>query len=209
MADSGRPGVIRRFFTWLFSPSARWSVFALLLVGLIIGFVATAGTQVAMAVTGSNEFCGTACHSHTQFVYPEYKASVHGKNRTGVQAGCSDCHVPHTYPTKLIYKAQAGIRDAIAEARGTISTQAKFDAKRWELANHVWDEMKANNSANCRTCHTPEAMDAAKQNEDAVKQHKKFTSGKATCIECHTGVAHQEPAEPEEPKAPVKTSSLQ
>ena len=50
MADSGRPGVIRRFFTWLFSPSARWSVFALLLVGLIIGFVATAGTQVALSL---------------------------------------------------------------------------------------------------------------------------------------------------------------
>ena len=205
MAQDGKPGMIRRFFSWLFSPSARWSVFALILVGLVIGFVGTVGTQVAVAVTGSNEFCGTACHSHANFVYPEYKASVHGSNRTGVQAKCADCHIPHSYPAKLIYKTQAGIRDSIAEFRGTISTQEKFEARRWQLANQVWDEMKANNSANCRSCHNPEALSAEKQSEDAVKAHKKFAAGKATCIECHTGVAHQEP---EEPKAPVKTSAL-
>ena len=54
--------------------------------------------------------------------------------------------------------------------------------------------MRADNSANCRHCHDPQAMDNAKQSEDAVKQHKKFASGKATCIDCHTGVAHKEPA---------------
>jgi cytochrome c-type protein NapC len=46
-------------------------------------------------------------------------------------------------------------------------------------------------------------MDSAKQSEDAVKQHKKFASGKATCIDCHTGVAHKEP---EEPKPPTKAA---
>jgi cytochrome c-type protein NapC len=196
MAPTPKPGLIRRLIGWLFSPSAKWSVFALLLVGLMAGAVGVVGTQVAVAVTGTNEFCGNACHSHTKFVYPEYKASVHGSNRTGVQATCSDCHIPHSYPAKLFYKAEAGIRDGIAEMQGAISTQEKFEAKRWEMANHVWEEMRANNSANCRTCHTPEAMSAEKQSEDAVKQHKKFASGKATCIDCHTGMAHKEPEEP-------------
>lgn len=199
MAESGKPGIFRRFFSWLFSPSARWSVAALLVVGLVFGFVGTVGTQVAVAMTGTNEFCGAACHSHAQFIYPEYKVSVHGSNRTGVQAKCADCHIPHDYPAKIIYKTQAGVRDVINEARGTISTKEKFEAKRWEMANRVWDEMKANNSANCRVCHTPEAMSATKQSEDAVKAHKKFTAGKATCIECHAGVAHEEPVEPEAP----------
>lgn len=204
MAPSNRPGALRRFFGWLFSPSARWSVFALLVVGLLLGAIGVIGTQVAVAVTGSNAFCGTACHSHAQFVYPEYKASAHATNRTGVQAQCHDCHIPHSYPKVLFYKAQAGIRDGIAEMKGTISTKEKFEARRWELANHVWDEMRADNSANCRTCHTPEAMNASKQSEDAVKQHKKFASGKATCIDCHTGVAHKEP---EEPKAAKPTAA--
>lgn len=200
MAPTPKPGLIRRLFGWLFSPSAKWSVFALLLVGLVVGAVGVVGTQVAVAVTGTNEFCGNACHSHTKFVYPEYKVSVHGSNRTGVQASCSDCHIPHTYPAKLIYKAKAGIRDGIAEMQGVISTQEKYEAKRWEMANRVWDEMRADNSANCRTCHTPEAMGAEKQSEDAIKQHKKFASGKATCIDCHTGMAHMEPEEPKAAK---------
>jgi cytochrome c-type protein NapC len=42
-------------------------------------------------------------------------------------------------------------------------------------------------------------MDSAKQSEDAVKQHKKFAAGKATCIDCHTGVAHKEAVEPQPP----------
>ena len=92
-----------------------------------------------------------------------------------------------------------GIEDAYAELRGTIATQEKFDKARWRLANTVWDEMRENNSENCRTCHDPTAMDSAKQSEDAVKQHKKFAAGKATCIDCHTGVAHKEPEEPKEP----------
>lgn len=196
MAPTPKPGLIRRLFGWLFSPSAKWSVFALLLVGLVIGAVGVVGTQVAVAMTGHNEFCGNTCHSHIKFVYPEYKVSVHGHNRTGVKAHCSDCHVPHSYPAKLFYKANAGIRDGIAEMRGVISTQEKFEAKRWELANRVWKEMRADNSANCRTCHTPESMNAEKQSEDAIKQHKKFASGKATCIDCHTGMAHKEPEEP-------------
>jgi nitrate/TMAO reductase-like tetraheme cytochrome c subunit len=205
MAEPKQPGMIRRFFRWLFSPSARWSVFVLLLIGGIAGAVSVIGTQVAVAVTGTDQFCGSTCHSHAKFVYPEYKESMHYTNRTGVRASCSDCHVPHSYPAKLIYKAKAGITDAIAEARGVISTQERFDKERWRMANHVWDEMRANNSANCRSCHNPEAMNPAKQSEDAVKQHKKFAAGKATCIDCHTGVAHKEP---EEPKPAEKAALL-
>ena len=207
MAEPKRPGVIRRFFQWLFSPSARWSVFALLLAGTIVGAVGVIGTQVAVAVTGTDEFCGNSCHSHKNFVCPEHKTSAHYTNRTGVRAMCVDCHVPHTYPAKLIFKAKAGITDAIAEARGVISTQEKFDKERWRLANIVWEDMRANNSANCRTCHDDKAMDSKKQSEDALKQHKKFASGKATCIDCHTGVAHKEPEEPKAAAAPAAATA--
>ena len=198
MADAKPPGPLRRAMRWLFSPSARWSIFALVFVGLVVGATSVIGTQVAMAVTGTTEFCGTTCHSHEKFVYPEHKLSPHYANRVGVRAACTDCHVPHSYPAKLFYKAKAGATDALAELRGTISTQEKFDKERWRLANIVWEEMRADNSANCRTCHDPQAMDAKKQSEDAVKQHKKFAAGKATCIDCHTGVAHKEPEEPKD-----------
>jgi nitrate/TMAO reductase-like tetraheme cytochrome c subunit len=204
MALPNEPGRVRRFFRWLFTRPGGWTALVLLGGGVAFGAVATIGTQVALHLTGTDEFCGNACHSHAQFVFPDHKTSVHYSNRVGVRAGCSDCHVPHTYPAKIFYKTRAGITDAIAEFRGVISTQEKYDRERWRLANIVWDEMKANNSANCRTCHDPAAWDTKKQSEDAVKQHKKYTAGKATCIECHTGVAHKEP---EEPKAAEKAAS--
>lgn len=200
MADPDSPGAVRRFFRWLFSPSARWSVFVLLLVGVVVGAVSVVGTQVAVAVTGTDEFCGTACHSHKSFVYPEHKASIHYTNRVGVRAMCVDCHVPHTYPAKLIYKARAGVTDALAEFRGVISTQEKFANERWRMANIVWDEMREDNSANCRSCHDAAAMNTDEQSKGAVKAHKKFAAGESTCIDCHTGVAHPDP---EDPKAPA------
>jgi len=196
--EPNRPGLIRRLRQALFSPSARWSVFALLVVGLLVGAGGVIGTQVAVHLTGTDEFCGTTCHSHEKFVYPEHQLSAHYSNRTGVRAVCTDCHVPHNYPAKLVVKARKGIEDAYAELRGTIATQEKFDKARWRLANTVWDEMRENNSENCRTCHDPKAWDAKKQSEDAQSQHKKFFSCKATCIDCHTGVAHKEPEEPKE-----------
>ena len=156
------------------------------------------GTQVAVHVSGTDQFCGTTCHSHEKFVYPEHKQSAHYANRVGVRAMCVDCHVPHSYPAKLFFKAEAGMIDAYSELRGTIATQEKFDKERWRMANIVWEQMRANNSANCRTCHDPLAMDAKKQSEDAVSQHKKFAAGKATCIDCHTGVAHKDPEAPKD-----------
>jgi nitrate/TMAO reductase-like tetraheme cytochrome c subunit len=197
--EPSRPGFFRRCLRALFSPSARWSMFALLAFGLLIGAGGVIGTQVAVHLTGTDEFCGTTCHSHEKFVYPEHQLTAHYASRTGVRAVCVDCHVPHNYPAKLVYKARKGIADAYAEMRGTISTQEKFDHERWRLANMVWDEMRENNSANCRSCHDPKAWDAKKQSEDAQSQHKKFFSGKATCIDCHTGVAHKDPEEPKEP----------
>src|SRR4029077_19470628 len=87
----------RGFWQRLTSPSARWSVLALLIVGLLIGAGGVIATQVMVAETGTNEFCGGACHS-MQWVAQEYKQSVHSTNRTGMRAGCHDCHIPHHYP---------------------------------------------------------------------------------------------------------------
>ncbi len=209
MATPKEPGLLRRAVRWLFASPAKHSAFVLLAAGLVFGAVAVIGTQVAVAVTGSDEFCGTACHSHEKFVYPDHKKSVHYANRTGVRALCVDCHVPHGYPEKLFYKAKAGVVDAYAELRGIIATQEKFDRERWRMANIVWDEMRADNSANCRSCHDPKAWDPKKQSEDTAKAHRKFTAGKDTCIDCHTGVAHTEPEEPKAstPAAPAAAAA--
>ena len=76
---------------------------------------------------------------------------------------------------------------------GTIDTPEKFEAKRAELAEHVWATMKANDSRECRNCHSWEAMDFHKQTPRArEKMHEGRKEGK-TCIECHKGIAHSLP----------------
>jgi nitrate/TMAO reductase-like tetraheme cytochrome c subunit len=137
-------------------------VLALVLIGIVIGFVATAGTQVMVHLTGTDAFCGGACHS-MQWVAKEHAASGHHANRTGVQAGCHDCHIPKDYPYLLWYKARAGTKDVIREIQGVISTEDKFQKERLRMAKHVWEEFKENNSQACRNCHQFSAEVLAKQ----------------------------------------------
>jgi nitrate/TMAO reductase-like tetraheme cytochrome c subunit len=181
--------MLRRAWRGLTSPSARWSVLSLVVLGLVIGAAGVIGTQVMVAETGTNEFCSGACHS-MQWVANEYRGSGHAVNRTGVSAGCHDCHIPHRYPELLWVKAKAGIKDGIGEMRGVISTEDKFKKERSRMANLVWAEFKETNSANCRTCHKFTAEVIAKQKEFVQPIHKQALTGEATCIDCHKGVAH-------------------
>lgn len=195
MANEPVPAGERRgWWKRLTSPSARWSVLSLLVIGLVVGAGAVIGTQVMVAATGTNDFCGGACHS-MQWVAAEYKQSVHYANRTGVRAECHDCHIPHTYPALLFYKAKAGIKDAIGEVRGVISTREKFEKERLRMAQHVWDEYKETKAANCRVCHifTPDTL--AKQQEMVRPMHQTVLEGAAVCTDCHKGIAHAAPKE--------------
>jgi nitrate/TMAO reductase-like tetraheme cytochrome c subunit len=193
MSRNSQRGFIGRIWRGLRSPSARYSVLTLLVVGVIVGFVATAGTQVMVNVTGTDKFCGTACHS-MQWVAKEHKESVHVANRTGVKAGCHDCHIPHNYPELLWYKAKAGTKDVIGEMRGVIDTKAKFEAKRKEMAEHVYAEYKGNDSRACRHCHQFSKEVIAKQKEMVQPIHTMVLQGQGTCIDCHQGVAHTPPS---------------
>ena len=185
-----RPGWWRR----LRSPSATWSVLSLLIVGIVVGAGLIVGTQWMVAVTGTNQFCGGACHS-MQWVDAEYKASIHYANRTGVRAECHDCHIPHDYPYLLFYKARAGIKDVIGEMRGVISTKEKFEKERLRMAQHVWEEYKEDKGAKCRVCHvfTPETI--KKQREMVQPMHQAVLEGGAVCTDCHKGIAHTAPKE--------------
>jgi len=185
-----RGGLWRRLTT----PSATWSVLALVIVGLVIGAGGVIGTQVMVAQTGTNEFCSGSCHS-MQWVANEYRQSIHYANPKGIRAGCHDCHVPHTYPQLLWVKAKAGFRDAIAEIQGVISTEEKFKKDRLRLARDVWGEFKETNSANCRYCHAFNTEVIAKQKEFVQPLHKSVLDNQATCIDCHKGVAHTAPEE--------------
>ena len=49
-------------------------------------------------------------------------------------------------------------------------------------------------ASNGRNCHSSVAMDLSKQSERAAAIHTRYLlAGKATCIDCHKGIAHELP----------------
>lgn len=184
-------GALRRLWRWFWSPSARWSLGTILIAGGFGGIIFWGGFNTFMEYTNTVQFC-TSCHEMGDNVGKEWQESVHFKNASGVRAICSDCHVPKDWTAKLIRKIQA-TNELYHHFLGTIDTPEKFEAKRAELAEHVWAKMKANDSRECRNCHSFEAMDFHKQTARAAEKMREAMEQGKTCIECHTGVAHKRP----------------
>jgi cytochrome c-type protein NapC len=57
--------------------------------------------------------------------------------------------------------------------------------------------MEASDSRECRDCHGYSHMDLSEQERIARKRHNKAVDQGKTCIDCHKGIAHKEPDEPE------------
>lgn len=150
---------------------------------------------VALEATNTTEFC-TSCHTMVTNL-EELKQTVHYNNASGVTVGCADCHVPRDLGPKLRAKLLA-TRDIYHEIIGTIDTPEKYEANRWRLANRVWQKMKATDSRECRECHSFEHMDLSEQDRFARKKHERAVDRGQTCIDCHKGIAHEEPDEPDE-----------
>lgn len=182
---------IKEFWANLKRPS-KYAMGTLLLSGFIGGIVFWGGFNTAMEATNTEAFC-ISCHEMNDNVYQEYKDTIHFSNRTGVRAICSDCHVPKDWTHKMIRKVQAS-NEVFHKILGSIDTPEKFEAKRLELARHVWKTMKETDSRECRNCHDFQSMDYTKQGRRAIAQHIKGFDKGETCIDCHKGIAHSLPA---------------
>ena len=166
---------------------------------VFLGGIASVGlVDFAIKSTNTLEFC-TSCHT-MQTNFEEYKESLHYKNTSGVQATCADCHVPKPLGPKLATKIIAA-KDVYHEILGTIDTPEKLEARRWHLANMVWDRMRANDSRECRSCHDFANMDLSEQSRSARSRHAAAADKGETCIDCHKGVVHHEPDPPEDAEA--------
>ncbi len=183
--------MITRLWKWFWRPSSKIGLGVILIAGGIGGVAFWGGFNTYMEYTNSLDFC-ISCHEMENFVYQEYKKSVHYKNASGVRVICSDCHVPKEWTRKLIRKIKAS-NELFHKILGTINTRKKFEAKRLELAENVWASMEASDSRECRNCHSYEAMDFHKQTRRAQDKMEKAAKKKETCIECHKGIAHNLP----------------
>jgi cytochrome c-type protein NapC len=127
--------------------------------------------------------------------YAEFKDTIHDKNRAGVRATCSDCHIPRELGPKLVRKVEA-MREVYGHFTGMLDTPEKYEKHRYDMAKREWLRYKANDSAECRACHTEAGMSAELQSDRAKSRHAKGKAEGLTCIDCHAGIAHTEPDGP-------------
>jgi nitrate/TMAO reductase-like tetraheme cytochrome c subunit len=178
---------------WLWRRPQRWFLLGIPAGGLLaflvgIGFSGSFVTALRYAET--DKFC-TSCHEmNTPF--QEYTHSVHYSNAYGIQASCGNCHVPPAFLPGLVRHIQA-YAEVWGHLQGELNTPAKYEAHRLQLAQKIWAELKANDSAECRSCHTPAAMAFAQQPPEAASSHQSLATSGMTCIDCHRGVAHTLP----------------
>ncbi|MEI6719412.1 MAG: NapC/NirT family cytochrome c [Betaproteobacteria bacterium] len=164
------------------------------LAALFVAGILVAGGAAGLAWTNTEQFC-IGCHEMQDNVYKEFKGTIHDKNRSGVRAVCSNCHVPQQ-PIPMLKRKLAASLELYGHFTGVIDTREKFEKRRYEMAKHVWTRMKQTDSLECRNCHHDDAMDPDKQSEKARARHAKMKSDGMTCIDCHFGIAHNEPDGP-------------
>jgi cytochrome c-type protein NapC len=169
------------------------------LLVLIGGSVLVTGGAVlaydfAMASTSSEEFC-ISCHGIRENTWPQFQATSHFSNRTGVAATCSDCHIPRAFVPKMIRKIQAS-REVWGHFTGVIDTPEKYAAHAPAMKAREIARLRANDSRECRNCHEKGRMLVALQSAKAREYHGAMAEQGKTCIDCHTGIAHPENLDP-------------
>jgi len=175
-------------------PSQRWRLGIPIggLCAFLLGAIALGVMNYTLHATSTTEFC-YSCHSHEQFIKPEYEASSHFSNAAGVRAECADCHLPHDSWFDYVWTKAVVSLDVIPEFMGKLETAEKYEAHRAEMAESVWREVKENDSAYCRSCHSLAAMNLDEQDRRTARRHAKADENNETCIDCHYGIVHVEP----------------
>lgn len=170
------------------------------------GMVFAGVFNVGLEYTNRTEFC-TSCHT-MQTNLKELQETKHWTSISGVHAGCADCHVPKDFKGKMIAKVLAA-KDVYHEILGTIDTPEKYEARRLDMAQRVWAKMKANGSAECKSCHSLVHMDFSEQDRFARRKHQNANDRGQSCIDCHKGTGHKLPkdatTEEEEEEDPPAT----
>ena len=154
-----------------------------------LGILFWGAFNTSMELTNNEAFC-ISCHEMEENVYQEYKTTIHYNNRTGVRATCPDCHVPKDW-IHMVKRKIGATNELFHKIIGSIDTPEKFHAKRLQLAEYVWEDMKDSDSRECRNCHSFDFMALARQKKTSQLAHKRAVADKRTCIDCHMGIAHK------------------
>ena len=183
----------------IFKPSAKLSIFTLLVGGAVFGAVAFYAGQTTLHATSTDAFCMT-CHSNHS-VQDEVLASVHGDNAAGIVVHCRDCHLPRESFAYL--KKKIAVSPDLWRFLTTpdFNTQEHLEEHRLEWAELTHNYLRSIDSSTCRACHSRVDDDNPPEHLSrmAVGMHtmnkNRAPEERQTCIDCHKGVAHPYPSE--------------
>jgi cytochrome c nitrite reductase small subunit len=130
----------------------------MILLGMVAALVLLGGAISGMAFADSPAFCAS-CHTMND-AHASWSVSKHQ------QFKCTDCHLPHSYPEKLVEKARTGMHDTYAQMTGNYPSVIRVTAKGKEVLVE-----------NCQTCHA------------ATIAKVKMGDG-GDCMRCHRGIGH-------------------
>ena len=154
-----------------------------------LGIVFWGAFNTSLELTNNQTFC-ISCHEMRNNVYKEYKETIHYSNRTGVRATCPECHVPKDW-IHMVKRKIGATNELLHKLIGSVDTPEKFESKRLELSEHVWENMRKTDSRECRNCHNFNSMNLATQKKSSQQAHSRAVEKGQTCIDCHMGIAHK------------------
>ncbi len=160
-------------------------------VGFVVGVVAVLGAEQMDHYTNTDAFC-TSCHLTGEYIAKSetYLTSSHQTRTSGVEPGCSGCHIPKGLVPATWTHVVKGIQDLYGEVAYDYEDPAVWKERCPELAYAVRDWMRANDSATCRSCYDEaEIMPTRKRGQ---RQHAEARETGMTCIDCHYNLGHEE-----------------
>lgn len=171
-------------------PGSHWPlVLGAAIVGLLLGAAAMVGADAVDRYTSTDRFC-TSCHAMATLASdPHFRQSAHIGNPQGAGVRCVDCHiVANNLASETWAHATSGLRDVAATFTHDYDDPQIWEKRRVALAHEVRDEMRRDDSAACRTCHTAGSIHPASEAGRAA--HALLAERQITCIDCHYNLVH-------------------
>jgi len=182
---------IKKPFRWIIKiPRKAALTFSM---GFIFALFCFVMLNMALKPVSESKFCGNNCHE-MHSALNTWKNSVHGENKTGLQAQCIDCHLPEKddYFRHLTVKAFQGSKHIyhhyMAKIFGSKETPQKVELKATDHTDRMKNEV-------CIRCHA--SLLGKPSNETIRDAHMEAfnTSGnteQTKCVECHEDAGHKQ-----------------
>lgn len=171
----------------------RKIIFITIAITLVATLFIVWGGHKVIKITGNTPFCGS-CHAWDGLIAKTHLDDpVHGAaNPKGVQATCTDCHLPHS--SLIAYLGTKAI-NGLSEGWTTLT---KDPSKKDWLSNREHARKFYTYDNSCLSCHQSLLDQAIKtKDEPGSKMHLKYVELKNTketmqCTDCHKYVGHKD-----------------